>query len=240
MRYAEALARTSVHSMFSPFKTLEFRAVMEGLGDDAGYILDVGCGSGTQTFAMRKRGDAIQGFDPSRQAIGLANEVLATLGLGTVSFYPSTIETEFRSGEFDSVVMICVLEHLQDSVQALKMAHENLTADGKLVLTCDSLCGVDPRMKKRHMDDHCVQRYFTRGSLFDAMREAGFRRIKTRYLFRSRFARWLFRRCVYRGFKLPKIAYFPVLALLWISEALTFSGEGMFVYCEAHKKDVVK
>ena len=80
----------------------------------------------------------------------------------------------------------------------------------------------------------------TRESLFDAMREAGFRRIKTRYLFRSRFARWLFRRCVYRGFKLPKIAYFPVLALLWISEALTFSGEGMFVYCEAHKKDGAK
>jgi len=109
------------------------REVLKGIvpGDHPTRVLDVGCGLGYFTFALKQSGYDALGIDVSPTAIATA-----TKGFG--SLYVCGDLAEFASAtdeRFDVVVLNQLIEHVPNPVELLKAAVSVLTSDGIAVIT---------------------------------------------------------------------------------------------------------
>ena len=99
----------------------------------AGAGLDLGCGMGLQTAAMRARGYDVVGVDPSE---GLLH--LARARSNSVPFYTgSALAIPFPDAHFDFVYMIGVMHHLPGNVaqdSAMREIHRVLKPGGKFLI----------------------------------------------------------------------------------------------------------
>jgi len=94
-----------------------------------GTVLDVGCGGGLFLRLLRERGHRVVGLDNSLDAVRVAwtqNRVTALCG--------SLTRAPFRSGQFSTITMFHVLEHLYDPMAFCEAAKDLLTDDGRLVI----------------------------------------------------------------------------------------------------------
>ena len=199
--------------MLCPFKTLEFWEVRRRLGK-VDLLLDVGCGDGTQSILFGA--GFVCGVDPVARPRQSHN-------------YRFSTEWPSIYSHYDAVTSVCVLEHVDSDIEFLEKCHESLYNGGKIVLSVDGVHGVGHALKRKHMDDHSVKRYYTRASLLTAMSDAGFKDIQTKYLLKSRLAKKMFSWCIKRNkFKFPKLLYFPALWALMIAERRS-TGRGMYV-----------
>lgn len=97
-----------------------------------GRVLDVGCGAGNFTQALKKaRPDwRLYGVDVGRQAIALARK-----GHSSIEFQVGTAyRLPFRDGHFEAVTMFDVLEHLPKPQLALQEASRVLKPGGRFFL----------------------------------------------------------------------------------------------------------
>lgn len=77
-------------------------------------VLDVGCGGGYTCEFLAKRGAIVSGIDPSTACIEAAQAHAAISGL-TIDYRPGVGETlPFPTGQFDVVICVDVLEHVQN------------------------------------------------------------------------------------------------------------------------------
>jgi len=99
-------------------------------------ILEIGCGGGTNLFPIKQKfGEKVNvyGVDISKVAINFANN----LKFGT--FVQGQAESRNFAEEFDIILVLDVLEHLQslENVrQALEVVHASLKDDGCFLLNC--------------------------------------------------------------------------------------------------------
>ena len=92
-------------------------------------ILDAGCGTGETTKFLSQFGK-VTGIDASKQAI----EFCKTRKLRNI--WQSTAENlPFEEGFFDLITMLDLLEHIENSTQALKESYRVLKAGGFLLIT---------------------------------------------------------------------------------------------------------
>ncbi|MCX6607852.1 MAG: class I SAM-dependent methyltransferase [Acidobacteria bacterium] len=94
-----------------------------------GTVLDVGCGGGLFLRLLRERGHRVVGLDNSLDAAQVAwkqNRVAALCG--------SLTRAPFRPGQFTTITMFHVLEHLYDPMAFCEAAKDLLTDDGRLVI----------------------------------------------------------------------------------------------------------
>lgn len=84
-------------------------------------VIDVGCGGGILTEAMRIRGANTTGIDASEDAIEAARGHAAQSGL-EIEYQTTTAEemAETHGGEFDIVVCMEMLEHIPDPESAIR------------------------------------------------------------------------------------------------------------------------
>jgi SAM-dependent methyltransferase len=147
-------------------------------------LLDVGCGAGGASAGLKSRvGDLrVVGIESNPAAAGRARDRLDEVLVGDA---PRVLEDLAREGRtFDAFLFADVLEHLEDPVRALSSARAlaepgaTLVASvpnaGHLSLVRDLVLGrFDP--VPAGLSDAGHLRWFTKGSLADALEEAGWR-----------------------------------------------------------------
>lgn len=102
-------------------------AVAENLPPPGSDILDVGCGYGYLTNALRKMGMRVQGVDVASEPIAYAKKLYG-------DFFEQKEATDL-SGSYDMIIGIELIEHLTDPLGFVKKCAELLKPGGKIILT---------------------------------------------------------------------------------------------------------
>jgi ubiquinone/menaquinone biosynthesis C-methylase UbiE len=109
---------------------------MNNLSKKNGKLLDVGCGTGeTMVYVKRNFKDwEVNGVDVSREAVNFAKKRGFTeVFLGKADRLP------FKSNQFDAILLLDVIEHLDNSVSSILEMKRVLKPGGKILITCPAL-----------------------------------------------------------------------------------------------------
>lgn len=111
-------------------------AMLDLAGDVTGRrILDVGCGSGPLSAALRDRGAIVTGFDLSPAMIDLARN---RLGEGAdLRVHDLAAPLPYADAAFDDVVASLVLHYLEDWTGPLAELRRVLKPGGRLILSAN-------------------------------------------------------------------------------------------------------
>lgn len=94
-----------------------------------GALLDLACGDGTITKMMERHFSKIVGVDGSEKHLKIAKTKLPNL-----EFHSSLIEEFEYSQKFDTITLLCLLEHVIDPILILKKAASFLKKDGIMIV----------------------------------------------------------------------------------------------------------
>lgn len=141
-----------------------------------GRLLEVGAGSGGLVRVALRRGWSVDATEVSQSAL----EPLR--GTGAVVFAGPVEGAGYSDGQFDLVVSLEVLEHLPTPLAHLKQLARVTRSGGLLLLTTPNFAGLSRRwlgLRWRVVDPEHLG-YFTARTLFQALRTAGYHRIRIR------------------------------------------------------------
>lgn len=96
-----------------------------------GKLLDIGLGTGFNANLFEKEGYAVDGLDPSPEAIQFAKTIAPNISVIQAPF-PSP---EIPSDTYDVAALLDVVEHLEDDTAALREVHRLLKKDGIALIT---------------------------------------------------------------------------------------------------------
>jgi 2-polyprenyl-3-methyl-5-hydroxy-6-metoxy-1,4-benzoquinol methylase len=146
-------------------------------------VLDVGCSSGYLAEPLSQRGNTIVGIELDPEAAQAAGAFCERVLVGDVE----TMDLPLEPASFDVVLCGDVVEHLRDPVAALARLRPFLKPGGRLVLSTPnvanwairlSLLGGRWRYTDRGILDRSHTHLFTRATLVEALRRAGYERVE--------------------------------------------------------------
>jgi ubiquinone/menaquinone biosynthesis C-methylase UbiE len=99
-------------------------------------VLDIGCGNGQHSLRVASVVKAVTGFDIDENQLRLAKEAAVRLGVKNVKFEnrSATEKFPYKSGRFDCVLFLGVLEHLVERDKVLEEVGRVLKPGGRLIL----------------------------------------------------------------------------------------------------------
>lgn len=142
-----------------------------------GDLLDVGSGFGGLLASARGLGWRVAGVEPSTAALQAAQR---RLGAGVRLIRGSLDDAGLPHGSFDAVTMLNVIEHVRDPLVVCRQAFDLLRPGGCLALRCPPRIACHPRWVRNRWFSGVVisapehLQEYTRRSLFELMRRAGF------------------------------------------------------------------
>ncbi|TKJ41551.1 hypothetical protein CEE37_03020 [candidate division LCP-89 bacterium B3_LCP] len=185
-------------------RQLEYALLMEYLKlTGSELLLDVACGDGYWTAKMIPEAKSIIGFDMNDKRLLQAQKLAPGLSGAIRS---DAHHLPFKDESFDDTIGICVLEHFQDDVGALKELRRVTKTGGKIALTVDSFSypGMSDEEKAGHAEKFSVAHHYTIESMTEKLRQADFEVTQWDYLLRNPISANLYRLAL----KVPKLAYF--------------------------------
>lgn len=134
-------------------------------------ILDAGCGSGRNMVDLARHG-TVTGIELSDTSVALARE----RDCGEV-IAGSVLEMPFAADSFDLAASLDVIEHLADDLAALRELRRVVAPGGALLVTVPAY----QWLWSGHDEINHHHRRYTRSSLLQVAREAGWEPVRTTY-----------------------------------------------------------
>ncbi len=94
-------------------------------------VLDVGCGAGTVAHLLSETGAIVDGIEPDVDLTAAAAERVRHLHCGTLQ---SAVDDPALRDAYDVVLLIDVVEHFADPLEALALATDRLAPGGRILL----------------------------------------------------------------------------------------------------------
>lgn len=142
-------------------------ALCEAIGDFSGRrILDLGCGNGCVDRHFSSLGARVVGVDNSLEMIQIAQRYL-TSGISYLQLDVDTFQGKILGGDFDAVTACFTLQDCHSIDNALRLAHDNLSDAGAVILVLEN---------DRVFDDEYTHRRTTRTWLDPAIQSGVGRR----------------------------------------------------------------
>jgi ubiquinone/menaquinone biosynthesis C-methylase UbiE len=190
-------------------KRLEWRTIDRYLGlTGHESVCDVGCGDGNWTRRLGRNSRITVGVDLNWRVARWAavkthvHELrareskgrFAKFGAGPIFVCSDAQKLPFASASFDRLASICVLEHLDDDMQALQEMARVLKPGGIAALTVDSLShpqGPRGHFLEQYRTKHSIRRCYRVEDLERMALEGGFEVEESRYLVNSKLSNLL-------------------------------------------------
>lgn len=139
-------------------------------------VLDYGCGVGTLSFYMAKKGNTVTGVDISSDAIVIAQKNARTLEVDNKTSFVSLDEFGKEKKMYDLVVCSEVIEHVKNDRKLLSMLNKTLKKNSKLVLSTPSSNAPLYRLGLANSFDKRVGhlRRYKSNNLVEMVEESGF------------------------------------------------------------------
>ena len=184
-------------------RRLEFNLLMKYLnlrGDET--LLDIACGDGYWTAKMKPRVQKVFGFDYNHKRLQQARKLVHDFG----GIRCNAHVLPYKDAAFDCAIGICILEHFEDDVKALREIRRTMKPGGRLALTVDSFSypGLTEEEKDKHAKKFSVIHLYKIEDLRKKLEKAGFELTDWSYLLRTRISSFLY----LRALRFPRLAYF--------------------------------
>ena len=129
-------------------------------------ILDAGCGNG-DNLAMLSQHGQVSAMEKDAEALKRAQErgICQVYACDLPAIIPQQV-----SGNYDLLVMLDVLEHIDEDRESLEKLRMQLADEGLLLLTVPAF----PFLWSRHDELHHHKRRYTRQHLLDVLTDSGF------------------------------------------------------------------
>ena len=165
---------------FTAVNKKRVKKILEALDSPSGKgknFLDIGCSFGALLDEGKKLGFSVTGMDISDYA-------LAELKRNSINIIKGSPETnDLPVNKFDVITLIEVIEHLKKPGSALKKIFHSLKKNGLLVIQTANMDG--RQAKKAGKNYHYFLpghlHYFSRKTLTEALKKAGFNNIRLYY-----------------------------------------------------------
>lgn len=172
-------ARQVTHILTAPGRV---RRWLDGVGDEAGLLLDLGCGTGSFLSAVGHSRPAVAGVDIALRWLLVARKRLDEEGLGRVPLVCACAEDlPLCDAAVAAVVAGDVIEHVVDQAATLGEVHRVLRPGGRAFLASPNRFSLAPEphvqvwgvgyLPRRWM---CGYVRWTRGADFRAIRTLGY------------------------------------------------------------------
>jgi 2-polyprenyl-3-methyl-5-hydroxy-6-metoxy-1,4-benzoquinol methylase len=161
-------------------RSLGGHAKLLALVPDGSHVLDVGCSSGYLARPLVARGCTVVGIELDENAAAAARSVCEEVLVGDVE----SMALPFSDASFDVVLCGDVVEHLRDPGRFLERVRPLLGSGGRLVLTTPNVANWTIRLgllagrwryTERGILDRTHTHLFTRKTLVESLRDAGYR-----------------------------------------------------------------
>lgn len=183
----------NIFYIFHPFKIYEYKELIRDISFSKNdIILDIGCGNGLETLLIGKNCKKIYGIDIFRKNLAIAQcrSQLLQKKIKSEFKYTTLENAGFNEEFFDKVFSICVLEHISNYIEILKVAYKILKKGGKIILSIDSLQNIkDERFINYHKKKFDVKQYFKKEKLRKELEIIGFRKVIIYPIYKSDFAK---------------------------------------------------
>lgn len=165
-------------------------------------ILEVGGGIGTFTKFMTDR-ELVVSMDPLERCAGALSDALRVypnIKILCGDICDRSIVERIRRDKIDTIVCLCVLEHIEDDLRALRNMHECLAERGKLILMVPAQKWVEGAWDRgvEHL------RRYGKKELESKLKESGFRLKKGFYMNSIGLLGWFINSRIFKKTSVPR------------------------------------
>lgn len=154
-------------------------------------ILDAGSGFGQYTYRMSKLFplSKIKAIDVKSEQVSDCNEFMTKIGQNNrVVFEVGDLTKYVEKEQFDFILSVDVMEHIEDDVRVFKNFHASLKENGTLLVSTPSDQGGSDSHDHDHDDingfiDEHVRDGYNINEIKEKLESAGFKNIETRYTY---------------------------------------------------------